>query len=103
MDALVGGFGADAMLVGLLYGALGGELGGTRRMLYLAPLVGVAAGLGALTAYDWWWVFLLGMSGLVAGAGMRWGWFLSLLMVPFAATFATPVSSGRDVVVYGVI
>lgn len=103
MDVLVGGFGADAMFVGLVWGVLGGKLGGTRRMTYLAPAVGVAAGLGALTAYDWWWVVLLTVSGLIAGAGMRWGWFLPLLMVPYAATFATPVSSGRHAAAYGVI
>jgi hypothetical protein len=103
MDVLVGGFAADATFLGLVYGVLGGKIGGTRRMLYLAPLVGVAAGLGALTAYDWWWVLVVGVSGLIAGAGMRWGWFLPLLMVPFAATFATPVSSGWQVVAYGVI
>jgi hypothetical protein len=28
-------------------------------MLYLAPAIGLAAGLGAFTAYDWWWVGLL--------------------------------------------
>jgi hypothetical protein len=28
-------------------------------MLYLAPAVGVAAGLGAITAYHWSWVVLL--------------------------------------------
>jgi hypothetical protein len=52
MDVLAGGFGADAMFVGLVYGVVGSKLGGTRRMLYVAPLVGVAAGLGASTAYD---------------------------------------------------
>jgi len=103
MDALVGGFGADAMFVGLVWGVLGGKLGGTRRMAYLAPAVGVAAGLGALTAYDWLWVVLLTVSGLIAGAGMRWGWFPPLLMVPYAATFATPVSSDRHAAAYGVI
>src|SRR5262245_34231849 len=103
MDVLVGGFGADAMFVGLVYGVVGGKLGGTRRMSYLAPAVGAAAGLGAVTAYDWWWVLVVGGSGLIGGAGMRWGWFLPLLMVPFAATFPTPVSSGRHALAYGVI
>jgi hypothetical protein len=28
-------------------------------MLYLAPAIGLAAGLGAITAYEWWWVGLL--------------------------------------------
>src|SRR5690349_9406222 len=103
MDVLIGGFGADAMFVGLVYGVVGAKLGGTQRMSYLAPAVGVAAGLGALTAYDWWWVVLLTLSGLIAGAGMRWGLFTPLLMVPFAATFATPVSSGRHAAAYGVV
>jgi hypothetical protein len=103
MDLLVGSFGASAMFMGLVYGVVGGMLGGTRRMLYLAPLVGATAGLGAFTAYDWWWVLLLGFLGVSAGAGMRWGWLPPLLMLPFAATFATPVSSGRHAVVYGVI
>jgi hypothetical protein len=103
MDVLVGGFAADAMFLGLVYGVVGGRLGGTRRMLCLAPLVGVAAGLGALTAYDWWWVLVLAVSGLIAGAGVRWGWLPPLMMVPLAATFATPVSSGRHAAAYGVI
>jgi hypothetical protein len=103
MDVLVGGLGADAMFVGLIWGVVGGKVGGTRRMLYVAPLVGVAAGLGAVTAYDWWWVLVLAVSGVVAGAGMRWGWLPPLLMVPFAVTFATPVSSGGRAVAYGVI
>ena len=50
----VGQYGANAMVLGVLVGALGSKIGGTRRM-YLAPAVGLAAGLGALTAYDWWW------------------------------------------------
>src|SRR5262245_54594113 len=103
MDVLIGSFAANAMFIGLVYGVLGAKLGGARRMLYLAPVVGVAAGLGALTAYDWWWVLVVAVSGLIAGAGMRWGWFAPLLMVPFAATFATPVSSVRHAVAYGVI
>src|SRR5262245_9242015 len=103
MDVLVGSFGANAMFLGLVYGVVGAKLGGTRRMLYLAPAIGVAAGLGALTAYDWWWVLVLAISGLVAGAGMRWGWLPPLLMIPYAATFATPVSSGGHAVAYGVI
>src|SRR5262245_359985 len=103
MDALVGGFGADAMLLGLVYGVVGAKLGGTRRMVYVAPMVGVAAGLGALTAYDWSWVLVLAIPGVIGGAGMRWGWFPPLLMVPYAATFATPVSSGRHSAAYGMI
>src|SRR5262245_66602754 len=102
MDVVVGGFGADAMFVGLLWGVLGGKLGGTRRMAYLAPAVGVAAGLGALTAYDWLWVVLLTVSGLIAGGGMRRGWFPPLPMLPYAATFATPVSADRHAAAYAV-
>ncbi len=103
MDALVGKFGASAMIMGLLLGVLGSMIGGTRPMLYLAPAMGVAAGLGSFTAYNWWWVALLAILGLVAGAGMRFGWFAPLLMLPFVATFASPVTSGRDAVAYGVI
>ena len=72
-------------------------------MLYIAPAFGLAAGLGAFTAYDWWWAALLAFLGVVAGAGTYWGWLPTLLMLPFAATFATPVSSGRNAVIYGVI
>ncbi len=103
MDTLVGKFGADAMLTGLLWGILGSRVGGTRRMLYLAPAIGVAAGLAAFSAYHWWWVALLAILAVIAGAGMRFGWQLPLLMVVFATTFATPVPSGRHAVVYGVI
>jgi hypothetical protein len=53
MAALVGELGVAAMGVGLLLGATGCKLGGTRRMVVVAPLVGVAAGFGAATAYDW--------------------------------------------------
>ena len=103
IDALVGKFGADAMIIGLLLGVLGSKIGGTRRMLYLAPGVGVAAGLGAFTAYHWWWVALLAILAVIAGAGMRFGWQLPLLMLPFAATFATREPSGKNAVIYGVI
>ena len=103
VDALVGKFGADAMLTGLLWGVLGSRVGGTRRMLYLSPTVGVAAGLGAFTAYHWWWVALLAILAAVAAAGMGFGWHLPLLMLPFAATFATREPSGKNAVVYGVI
>lgn len=103
MDILVGSFGANAMFMGLVYGVVGGKVGGTRRMFYLAPVVGVAAGFGAFTAYEWWWVVVLGILGVIAGTGMRWGWLPPLLMLPFAATFATPTSSGGHAVVYGVI
>ena len=103
IDALVGKFGADAMIIGLLIGVLGSKIGGTRRMLYVAPGVGVAAGLGAFTAYHWWWVALLAILAVIAGAGMRFGWHLPLLMLPFAATFATREPTGKDAVIYGVI
>jgi Fusaric acid resistance protein-like len=101
--ALVGEFGASAMTIGVLLGGVGAKLGGSRRMLYVAPGIGVAAGLGAYTAYDWWWVALLAIVAVIAGAGIGFGWFGPLLMVPFAATFPTPVASTRNAVVYGVI
>jgi hypothetical protein len=72
-------------------------------MLYLAPAVAVAAGLGAITAYDWSWVALLAVIGVIIGAGIRFGWLAPLLMVGFAATFATATSSGKNAVEYGVI
>ena len=71
-------------------------------MLFVAPLLGVAAGLGASTAYDWWWVALLACVGVIAGAGIGFGW-LGLLMAPFAATFVTPVSTAKDATIYGVV
>lgn len=103
IGALVGHFGAAAMFLGLLAGALGSKLGGTRRMLYLAPAIGVAAGLGAGSAYDWWWVALLAVLAVIAGGGIGFGWFPPLLMLPLVATFATPLSSLEDAVIFGVI
>ena len=103
MGALVGRLGVSAMFVGLVLGAVGSKLGGTRRMLVVAPVLGVAAGLGAFTAYDWWWAALLAATGVVAGAGIGFGWFAALLIGPYAATFVTPVSSATDAVIYGVI
>jgi hypothetical protein len=103
MGALVGALGVSALLVGLTLGVAGSKLGGTYRMVFVAPILGVAAGLGAITAYDWWWAALLASAGVIAGAGIGFGWFLPLLMVPCAATFVTPVSSGTDAVIYGVI
>ncbi len=79
MHALAGKLGSSAMIVGLLWGVLGGKIGGTRRMLYIAPAVGVAAGLGAITAYDWSWVALLAVVGVIMGAGIRFGWMPPLL------------------------
>jgi hypothetical protein len=103
MHALAGKLGASAMVLGLLLGVLGAKIGGTRRMLYLAPAVAAAAGLGAVTAYDWSWVALLAVVGVIIGAGIRFGWLPPLLMVGFAATFATATSSGKNAVWYGVI
>lgn len=103
MAAVVGEFGVSAMFVGLVLGLAGSKIGGARRMLYVAPLLGVAAGVGALTAYDWWWAALLAVVGIIAGAGIGYGWLPALLMVPFAATFVTPVSTGTDAVIYGVL
>ena len=103
MAALVGSLGVSAMFVGLVLGVVGSKLGGTHRMLYIAPGLGVAAGLGAFTAYDWWWVALLAVAGVIAGAGIGFGWMPALLMVPFAATFVTPVTTGTDAVIYGLV
>lgn len=89
------------MILGVLAGALGSKIGGTRRMLYLAPAIGLAAGLGAFTAYDWWWVGLLAAAGVVAGAGIGFGWMHPLLMIPLVETFASPVPSGHQAAVYG--
>jgi hypothetical protein len=103
VGALVGGFGVGAMGIGLVLGVVGSKLGGTRRMAYVAPAIGVAGGLGAATAYDWWWVALLAATGAIAGAGIRFGWMPTLLMIPYAATFVRPVSTGTDAVIYGAI
>ena len=91
------------MGVGLLLGATGCKLGGTRRMLVRRAAPGSRGGVGASTAYDWWWVALLASAGVLAGAGIGFGWLGPLLMVPFAATFVTPTASGTDAVIYGVI
>ena len=103
IGALVGQLGVWAMFVGLLLGVVGSKIGGARRMLLVAPMIGVAAGLGALTAYDWWWVALLAIVGVLAGAGIGFGWFPALLMVPYAATFVVQVDSGTDGAIYGII
>jgi hypothetical protein len=73
MEALAGKLGGAAMIVGLLLGVLGSKIGGTRRMLYLAPAVAVSAGLGAITAYDWSWVALLAVVGVSSAAGFGSG------------------------------
>ena len=101
--ALLGDLGSRAMVLGLLLGVLGSKLGGTRRMLYLTPAVGIISGLGAITAYHWSWVVLLAVVAVIAGAGMRFGWLPSLLMLTFAATFPVATSSAKDAAAYGAI
>ena len=103
LDAFVAKFCAQAMFIGVVFGVIGSLIGGTRRMLYVVPCFGLAAGLGAFTAYGWWWAVLLSLLGVLAAGGLYWGWLPTLLMLPFAATFASRVSSGRDAVAYGVI
>lgn len=101
--ALLGELGSRAMVIGLLLGVVGSKLGGTRRMLYLAPAVGIAGGLAAITAYHWSWVALLAVVGVIAGAGMRFGWLPPLLMLTFAATFPVATSSAGHAAAYGAI
>ena len=67
LDAFLASFCANAMFIGVGFGVLGSTIGGTRRMLYVVPCFAVASGLGAFTAYRWWWVVLL---GVVAGGAM---------------------------------
>ena len=100
---LLGSLGTTAVAMGLVVGVLGSKLGGTRRMLYLAPAVGVAGGLGAITAYRWSWVVLLAVVAVIAGAGMRFGWFPPLLMLAFAATFPVATSLASHAAAYGAI
>src|SRR6478752_7874357 len=85
VGALVGELGVSALFTGAAWGAVGAKLAGTRRMVYVTPLIGVVAGLGAYTAYDWRWVALLAATGVVAGAGYRFGWFAPLLIGAYAA------------------
>ncbi len=103
IGVFVGEFGVAAMFVGLLLGVTGSKLGGTHRMLYVAPAIGVAGAIGAYTAYDWWWVALLATAAVITGAGIGFGWFAALLMIPYAATFVTPVDTVTDAAIYGVI
>ena len=103
VGALVGELGVSALFTGVVWGAVGAKLGGTRPMIYVTPLVGVVAGLGAYTTYDWWWVALLTATGALAGVGFRFGWFGPLLMVPYAATFVTPVDTAASAVTFGAI
>jgi hypothetical protein len=99
----LGELGARAMVTGMLLGVVGAKIGGTRRMLYLAPAVGVAGGLGAITAYHWSWVVLLAVMAVIAGAGMRFGWLPPLLMVAFSAAFPAVTSSASHAAAYGAI
>jgi hypothetical protein len=103
VGVLIGEFAAYAVLVGLLLGGVGSKIGGTHRMAVLAPVIGLAAGVGAFTAYDWWWAALLAATGVLTGAGIGFGWLAPLLMVPYAATFVSPASSARDALIYGVV
>ena len=103
VGVLVGALGVSALFTGVLWGALGARLGGTRRMACVAPAVGIAAGLGSSTAYDWRWAGLLAATGLVSGLGFRFGWFPVLFMAPFAATFVTPTSAVSDAAIFGTV
>ena len=96
---LLGELGSVAVVIGLLLGVVGSKLG-TRRMLYLAPAVGVAGGLGAITAYHWSCVVLLAVVAVIAGAGMRFGWLPPLLMLACAATLPVATSSAKNAAVY---
>ncbi|WP_457034366.1 hypothetical protein [Kitasatospora sp. P5_F3] len=42
---VAGQLGAQAVFLGVLLGVTGAKIGGTHRMLYLAPVTGAAAGL----------------------------------------------------------
>src|SRR4029079_4750352 len=73
VGALGGELGVSALFAGMLLGVAGSKIGGAHRMMYVAPLTGLAAGLGAYTAYDWWWVALLTTVGGLAGGGVLLG------------------------------
>lgn len=93
--------GAQAVFLGLLLGVIGAKTGGTRRMVYLVPVAGAAAGLGAFTAYGWWWPVLLAVTGGLAGAGIGFGRLPPLTMTALAATFTVPAPSGTDALISG--
>ena len=56
---------------------------------------------GVITAYHWSWVVLLAVVAVIAGAGMRFGWLPSLLMLTFAATFPVATSLAGHAAAYG--
>ena len=99
----LGDLGSRAMVIGLLLGVIGSKLGGTRRMLYLAPAVGIAAGLGAITAYDWSWVVLLAVAGRHRGRRDAVRVAAVAADAAFAATFPVATSSAGHAAAYGAI
>lgn len=103
MEALAGKLGAAAMIVGTPAGrAWQQDWRHPQNAVSRASGRGICRA-GAITAYDWSWVALLAALGVIIGAGIRFGWLGPLLMVGFAATFATAASSGKTAVQYGVI
>src|SRR6188472_4452273 len=46
VGALMGELGVSALFTGVVWGAVGAKLAGTRRMVYVTPLVGVVARAG---------------------------------------------------------
>src|SRR4029450_4896460 len=60
-------------------------------------------GLARYTASARWWSALLAPTGVIAGAGYRFGWFAPLLTAPYAATFVTPVSTAASALGFGAI
>ena len=103
MWALVGEFGVSAMFVGLVLGVVGCQARRHPPDAVRRARAGGRGGAGRVTAYDWWWAALLAVAGVIAGAGIGFGWLAPLLMIPYAATFVTPVTTGTDAVIYGVI
>ena len=100
---LLGELGARAVVIGLLLGVLGSKLGGTRRMLYLAPAVGVAEDWGRsppTTGRGW---VAGGAAGSSRARGCGSGGCPSLLMPAFAATFPVATSSPGQAAAYGAI